>query len=154
MGLEGLDQVITNIANKVVEVKRRGQPGLKLAGQAMANDIKALAPLGKDPKTGPHGTYRRSIHVEPSDNMGHPVVYVGTDLPQARRLEYGFNNMTDSLGRTYHQLPQPHFRPVIDTEMPKYVAIINGELASSFGEFDKDLGMLVASAIRSEDMSK
>jgi hypothetical protein len=147
MGLEGLDQTITNIANKVVEVKRRGQPGLKLAGQAMANDIKAIAPY----KT---GTYRRSIHVEESDNMGQPVVYVGTDLPYGRRLEYGFNNMTDSLGRTYHQLPQPHFRPVIDTEMPKYVAIINGELASSFGEFDKNLGMLVASAIKNEDLSK
>lgn len=38
---------------------------------------------------------------------------VGTDAPQGRRLEFGFYNMTDSLGRHFYQPPFPHVGPAI-----------------------------------------
>jgi hypothetical protein len=38
---------------------------------------------------------------------------VGTNEPQARRLERGFFGMTDSAGRLYHQPPYPAFGPAL-----------------------------------------
>ncbi|MER5277810.1 hypothetical protein ABT025_18905 [Streptomyces sp. NPDC002809] len=39
---------------------------------------------------------------------------IGTNAPQGRRLEFGFYDMTDSLGRHYFQPPFPHVGPAID----------------------------------------
>lgn len=38
---------------------------------------------------------------------------VGTNKPQARRLEFGFVG-PDRLGRVYHQQPRPHVAPAIE----------------------------------------
>ncbi|MGS2592123.1 HK97 gp10 family phage protein [Streptomyces hebeiensis] len=38
---------------------------------------------------------------------------IGTDRPQGRRLEFGFFDMTDSLGRHYYQPPFPHVGPAV-----------------------------------------
>ena len=38
---------------------------------------------------------------------------VGTNKPQARRLEFGFVG-PDRLGRVYHQAPRPHVAPAIE----------------------------------------
>lgn len=38
---------------------------------------------------------------------------MGTNAPQGRRLEFGFFDMTDSLGRHYFQPPFPHVQPAI-----------------------------------------
>ncbi|MEU4916870.1 MULTISPECIES: hypothetical protein [Streptomyces] len=38
---------------------------------------------------------------------------LGSDAPQARRLEFGFFDMTDSLGRHYMQPPFPHVQPAL-----------------------------------------
>lgn len=42
-------------------------------------------------------------------------ILAGTNLPYARRQEYGFDDMTDSLGRTFHQKARPHIRPAFDS---------------------------------------
>ncbi len=36
-------------------------------------------------------------------------------------IEFGFDDMTDSLGRTYHQKPQPYMRPAYDTKQREAV---------------------------------
>ena len=38
---------------------------------------------------------------------------VGTNKPQARRLEFGFVG-PDRIGRVYHQAPRPHVAPAIE----------------------------------------
>ena len=38
---------------------------------------------------------------------------LGTTKPQGRRLEFGFYNMRDSLGRLYFQEPFPHVDPAL-----------------------------------------
>lgn len=59
-------------------------------------------------------TYVRSIHNEITiAEPMHCEGVIGTNSPYAMRLEFGFND-TDSLGRTYHQPPQPHWRPAFD----------------------------------------
>lgn len=55
------------------------------------------------------GDYRRSWNMQAA---GEAVV-VGTDRPQARRLEYGFVG-PDRIGRVYNQPPFPHVGPAVD----------------------------------------
>lgn len=44
---------------------------------------------------------------------------VGTNKPQARRLEYGFYG-PDRLGRVYNQPPFPHVGPAVDAVTPAF----------------------------------
>lgn len=85
--------------------------------QVLVNEIKAKAPV----KT---GDYRRSIHAE---RTGPTEVTIGTNKPQGRRLEYGFNAV-DKRGRRYHQAARPHFRPAIDTKGAAAVAEVSKAL--------------------------
>lgn len=144
MEVLGLSETLDAIQEELDKIRKQAEVAVRLAGQAYANDVKSLAPY----KT---GTYRRSIHVEKiTEENGMFYAIVGTNLPQARRLEWGFYNMTDSLGRHYHQLPLPHFRPPLDTEMDRYVAIMQG--AFDEGGYDTALGHMVGNAMISEDL--
>lgn len=59
------------------------------------------------------GTLRRSIHTEIVESTAERArATVGTDLPYARRIEYGFSG-ADRLGRVYHQAPRPYLRPAL-----------------------------------------
>lgn len=67
------------------------------------------------------GDYRRSINMRMITRQ-HGVI--GTNAPQARRLEFGFVGR-DSLGRFYDQAPLPHWRPmewIMRTRFPNAVA--------------------------------
>lgn len=120
MDVFGLEETIQAIRDVENHLRKKAETAVKLAGQAYANDVKALAPFLT-------GTYRRSIHVEKIiQENGKYYAIVGTDLPQACRLEWGFYDMVDKLGRHYYQLPLPHFRPPLDTEMDRYIAIMQG----------------------------
>lgn len=99
-------------------------PALRVATRAAAlpifNQAKKTVPEGGNTpyKT---GTLRRSIHMETVETSpDRCTVQVGTDVPYARRLEYGFFDI-DSLGRMYNQIPQPYMRPALDenTEVAK-----------------------------------
>jgi HK97 gp10 family phage protein len=78
-------------------------PALRAAALIAQNTAKRKAPVLT-------GTLRRSIHME---DVGSDAVSVGTDLPYARRMEYGFA-ATDSLGRRYNQPARPYLRPALD----------------------------------------
>lgn len=82
-----------------------GRAGVQLEGQIRAN---------ASGRPGPNwitGDYRGSFTVSPVG--GRLAVVVGTNRPQARRLEFGFVG-TDSLGRSYNQPPYPHVQPAVD----------------------------------------
>ena len=92
-------------------------PALEAATRAAAlpvlNQVRITEPEGgRTPyKT---GTYRRSFAMETTEKTAERcTVVVGTDAPQARRLEYGFVG-PDKLGRVYNQAPRPHIRPALD----------------------------------------
>lgn len=57
------------------------------------------------------GDYLRQMSVE---HDGAFAATIGTGAPQARRLEFGFMNMTDRLGRTFKQPAYPHWTPMAD----------------------------------------
>jgi HK97 gp10 family phage protein len=71
-------------------------------GMDIANDARPRAPFVT-------GSLRRSIQVKERDGE----ILVGSDLPYAARIEYGFRG-TDSRGRSYNQPPQPYLRPAFD----------------------------------------
>jgi hypothetical protein len=56
------------------------------------------------------GDYRATIGMEFAMIGGVATATVSTSAPQAPRLENGYFG-TDSLGRTYHQGPFPHWEP-------------------------------------------
>jgi len=92
-------------------------PALEAATRAAAlpvlNQVRITEPEGgRTPyKT---GTYRRSFHMETVEKSSERCrVEVGTDAPQARRLEFGFVG-ADKLGRVYNQAARPHIRPALD----------------------------------------
>lgn len=57
------------------------------------------------------GEYRNSIKIRGP--------FVGTDAPQAKRLEFGFVG-PDSSGRHFHRRPLPHFGPAVDEIRPLF----------------------------------
>ncbi len=75
----------------------------KTFGEVLLGNVRKRASL---PRTGPPGPrlitgdYVRSMSVQTSVADGSPIAVAGTNAPQARRLEFGFND-TDSLGRRY-----------------------------------------------------
>lgn len=114
----------------------------EIAGEILENAVTAgallIANRAKQLAAYKTGTLRRSIHVgghtalTPDFAAGpaeggaefHDVggarssrdsaeVQVGTDVPYARRIEYGFMGK-DKLGRRYHQTPRPYLRPAFD----------------------------------------
>jgi hypothetical protein len=99
---------------------------LMSGAQVLVSEIKVKAPVKR-------GDYRRSIHAQKS---GPGEVKIGTDKPQGKRLEYGFNQ-ADKRGRRYHQPARPHFRPAIDTKG-----------AAAVAEVGKALGAIVEKAGR------
>lgn len=109
--VEGMDQVFKNLDSFEAKVKAKQKVALMLAANAYKNDVQKIAPYDT-------GTLRRSIHVEMMDD--DTTAIIGTDLPYARRLEYGFVGK-DKLGRYYNQAAQPYFRPPLETKRKQYV---------------------------------
>jgi hypothetical protein len=102
-------------------IQKNERAAVRAAGQAYQHDVQVLAPVDT-------GQYRASIRTDPGEDMGRPVSLIGTPMPQACRLEYGFYGKTDRLGRLYHQFPHPHWRPPFDQNKETYGAIMIGIL--------------------------
>lgn len=89
-------------------------------------ELQAAVQRNASGRPGPNvitGHYRRSIGRVTLRTPAGAVGFVGTDAPQARRLEFGFHG-TDSRGRSYRQPPYPHFGPALDQVAPLYAAAI------------------------------
>lgn len=101
-------------------------------GQLLRTRVRARASGRPGPRR-QTGDYRRSISVttDRSSNGTHSAV-VGTNAPQARRLEHGFIG-ADSLGRHYSSPPLPHFGPALDETEPEYVAAMAAAVDKHLG---------------------
>jgi hypothetical protein len=89
----------------------REQRAAKHAGNLMVQKVRARASGRPGPRV-QSGAYRASIRFAVLEYPGATTVSVGTDAPQAFRLEFGYTG-SDSLGRQYSQPPYPHWRPAI-----------------------------------------
>lgn len=68
---------------------------------------------GRPGPNAPTGNYLRSINRRTVKLLRSSYGEVGTNMPQGRRLEHGFQG-EDSLGRSYNQPAYPHFGPALD----------------------------------------
>lgn len=75
---------------------------------------------GRPGPRAPTGDYLRSWTTSYSALPAGAMAIVGTNKPQARRLEYGFVG-ADRIGRVYNQPPYPHVGPAADVQFPLYV---------------------------------
>ncbi|WP_147992487.1 hypothetical protein [Streptomyces sp. t39] len=55
---------------------------------------------------------------------------IGTRAPQGRRLEFGFWDMYDSLGRHFYQPPYPHVQPAL----PEIGAVLRDAMGDAIEE--------------------
>lgn len=89
-------------------------------GARMETRIKANA-SGRPGPRAITGNYRRSWTTSPARVEGDNItVTVGSNAPQARRLEFGFVGL-DVLGRYYDQAPFPHVAPAVAATRPEVV---------------------------------
>lgn len=59
---------------------------------------------------------------------------VATDRPQGKRLEFGFWDMTDSIGRHFYQPAYPHVGPAIEDRSPHIPEAFRDACDEIFGE--------------------
>jgi len=106
------------------ELADRLEQSAKDLPEAMRRRLRHAAELGRarirghaSGRPGPNvisGDYRRSWKVPTPRRIPYGAeCIIGTEAPQGRRLEFGFYNRTDSLGRHYFQPPFPHVGPAI-----------------------------------------
>lgn len=98
-------------------------------GQLLKTRVQANA-SGRPGPNAPTGDYRRSIALELVTTGDVVTAYVGTNLPQGRRLEFGFHG-ADSLGRVYNQQPYPHFGPALDQTSGGFIAAMTQIVSSA-----------------------
>ncbi|MFJ5886881.1 HK97 gp10 family phage protein [Streptomyces californicus] len=79
------------------------------------------------------GKYRSSWEVVGRGIPHGAQCTIGTNAPQGRRLEYGFWDMTDSIGRHFYQPPYPHVGPAV----PRMEAVLREQM---FGAVEEVLG--------------
>ena len=91
-------------------------------GTLLQTKVKANA-SGRPGPRAPTGDYRRSIALSLGVSRGGVEATVGTNRPQARRLEFGFKG-TDAAGRSYNQPAYPHFGPAVDELRPDFEAAV------------------------------
>jgi len=120
------DQVAADLQAAGLKAGARAFAITRVFGQLLLANVKRRASL---PRTGPPGpriqtgNYVRSMGLRLGAPGGHPTAVVGTNAPQGRRLELGFQG-TDSAGRTYSQPPYPHWGPALDEITPLFVEAI------------------------------
>jgi hypothetical protein len=95
-------------------------------GALLQTEVRRNASKPRSGPPGPRlitGNYVRSITRRTTRTATGSVAEVGSNAPQARRLEFGFVG-TDSLGRRYNQPPYPHFAPALAKIEPAFQAAV------------------------------
>ncbi|MCX4571522.1 hypothetical protein OOK48_34960 [Streptomyces viridodiastaticus] len=130
MDLEELGPRLARAADRV-------GPETNRTVQQQARLIRAMIRFNASGRPGPNiitGDYFDSWG--PAQPFGVPDgggAIVGTDRPQGRRLEFGFMNRYDSLGRFYRQPPFPHVEPAVNELSDEYADAFKDALDRIFG---------------------
>ncbi|MEU9947104.1 HK97 gp10 family phage protein [Streptomyces sp. NPDC047939] len=76
------------------------------------------------------GRYRSSWEVTARRIPYGAQCTIGTNAPQGRRLEFGFWDMTDSIGRHFYQPPYPHVGPAV----PRMETLLRDQMRAAVEE--------------------
>ncbi|MFF6866641.1 HK97 gp10 family phage protein [Streptomyces ardesiacus] len=129
MDLDGLADRLERSADRV-------GPEVRKTVKQQARLLKAMIKWNASGRPGPNiitGDYFDSWKSVPFPVPDGGGAEIGTDRPQGRRLEFGFMNMYDSLGRFYQQPPFPHVEPAVNELSADYEAAFRQTLDQIFG---------------------
>lgn len=107
---------LDELAGRLERAAGRVGPEVNRTVQAQGRLLRALIMERASGRPGPNvitGSYRGSWTGEEFGVADGGGVEVGTREPQGKRLEYGFYDMTDSIGRHFFQPPYPHVGPSV-----------------------------------------
>jgi hypothetical protein len=127
---------LDELAGRLERSAIRVGPEVDRTVQQQARLLRALIMENASGRPGPNvitGDYRGSWRVEPFGVPDGGGAEVGTDRPQGRRLEFGFYDMTDSIGRHFFQVPRPHVEPSVNELSPEYADAFTDALDRIFG---------------------
>jgi hypothetical protein len=108
---------LADLAGRLDAAADRVGPETNRTVQQQARLLRALIMEHASGRPGPNiitGQYVGSWQAEPFAVPDGGGAEVGTRKPQGRRLEHGFYDMTDSIGRHYFQPPFPHVGPSVN----------------------------------------
>jgi hypothetical protein len=127
---------LDELADRLDRAADRVGPEANRTVQQQARLARVLIQQNASGRPGPNvitGAYRSSWRIEPFAVPDGGGAEVGTDKPQGRRLEYGFYDMTDSIGRHYYQPPFPHVQPAVNDLSDQYQQAFREALDRIFG---------------------
>ena len=128
---------LDDLAPRLEQAAARVGPETNRTVQQQARLLRAMIRFNASGRPGPNiitGDYFDSWETPqpfPVPDGGGAVV--GTKKPQGRRLEYGFMNRYDSLGRFYRQPPFPHVEPAVNDLSAEYEQAFRDALDRIFG---------------------
>jgi hypothetical protein len=117
---------LENAADDIGPAVRRRMDHVATLGIAQIRSNSSGRP-GPNVITGQYRASWKSV-TRPIPHGAHCTL--GTTKPQGRRLEFGFWNMTDSIGRHYFQPPYPHVQPAL----PFIGAILREQMGAAVEE--------------------
>lgn len=127
---------LEDLAPRLERAAARVGPEINRTVQQQARLMRALIMENASGRPGPNvitDDYRPSWKRVPFPVPDGGGAVVGTDRPQGRRLEYGFYDMTDSIGRHFFQVPRPHVEPAVNELSPQYERAFHEALDRIFG---------------------
>ena len=127
---------LDELADRLEQAAGRVGPETNRTVQQQARLLRALIMENASGRPGPNvitDKYRPSWKREPFPVPDGGGAEVGTRKPQGRRLEYGFYDMTDSIGRHFFQVPRPHVGPAVNELSTQYEDAFKDALDRIFG---------------------
>ncbi|MER6092451.1 hypothetical protein [Streptomyces bluensis] len=115
---------LEDLASRLERAADQVGPEVNRTVQQQGRLLRALIMERASGRPGPNvitGDYRGSWKPEPFAVPDGGGVEIGTTQPQGRRLEFGFFEMYDVLGRFYRQPPFPHVGPAVNELEGGYV---------------------------------
>lgn len=120
MSVSNADDITRWLADLARWGQRGGRQALFKGGLYLEGQVKARV----QGRPGPRRITGNCLGSWSTQQLGGELaVSVGSNAPQARRLEYGFHG-ADSLGRVYSQPAFPHLEPAVLASADRIVEII------------------------------
>jgi hypothetical protein len=128
---------LEDLAGRLEQAADRVGPETDRTVQQQARLLRALIMENASGRPGPNvisGDYRGSWKRQPFAVPDGGGAEVGTNEPQGRRLEYGFYDRTDSIGRHFFQVPRPHVEPAVNELSGDFEQAFKDALDRIFGD--------------------
>lgn len=125
-GFAAISAQLNATEERILAGIERGVARAMLGGQSIVRGNAS----GRPGPRAPTGDFRRSIVGDHARAGSIILGQIGTNAPQARRLEYGFFGK-DSLDRVYNQQPYPYLQPSVPGVTQLLISEVNAGIRAA-----------------------